>query len=341
MSQPRVLDHLMLEDGELFHDSKGRSCPVPTPLAPLADTHGHLGSLKLHDPALALARAALAGVRLLVVPIDPVDEFPRKWKDARELEDFLDTHIQIAGDCLAEASDRGFACPVFDGWDVPDLLNNVRIVAGTHPYGAAGYDDAAEALTRELLASGRAVGVGEIGLDFGPYNEVAPEVQVDAFRRQLRLANEFDLPAELHIRDAAGDAGCTAHRMAADILREEGVPAAGCDLHCFTSNKHVMEDYKQLGCHIAYGGAATFSRSEEIRQAIAYTPERFVITETDCPYMAPVPLRGEECEPAMVAFTAALVARVRAEAGVAPEAQTYKALWRNACELFGLPAGEP
>lgn len=102
-----------------------------------------------------------------------------------------------------------------------------------------------------------------------------------------------------------------------------------------------MEDYKQLGCHIAYGGAATFSRSGEIRQAIAYTPERYVITETDCPYMAPVPLRGEECEPAMVAFTAALVAQVRSEAGVGRPESTYRALWRNACELFGLPTGEP
>ena len=57
MSGLKVLDDLTLADGELFHDSRGRACPVPEPLAPLADTHGHLGSLKLHDPALALARA--------------------------------------------------------------------------------------------------------------------------------------------------------------------------------------------------------------------------------------------------------------------------------------------
>ncbi len=341
MSQPCVFDRLMLADGELFHDSKGRACPAPRALAPLADTHGHLGSLKLHDPALALARAALAGVRLLVVPIDPVGEFPRKWGSVSELEDFLATHIRIARDCLNEAAELGFVVPEFEGWDVPSLLGNVHIVAGTHPYGAAGYDDAAEALTRELLASPYAVGVGEIGLDFGPYNEVDPRVQGEAFRRQLRLAHELGLPVELHIRDAAGDAGCTAHREAVRVLKEEGVPEAGCDLHCFTSNKHVMEDFKQLGCHIAYGGAATFSRSAEIRDALALTPGRYLITETDCPYMAPVPLRGEECEPAMVAFTAALAAQVRAEAGVASAEQTYRAMWENACALFGLPSGAP
>ncbi|WP_322354092.1 TatD family hydrolase [Paratractidigestivibacter sp.] len=341
MSGLKVLDHLTLADGELFHDSKGRPCPVPVPLAPLADTHGHLGSLKLHDPALALARAALVGVRMLVVPIDPAGEFPRKWGSATELLDFLDTHVEIAHMCLDEAAEQGFVSPAFEGWGVPDLLDNVHIVVGSHPYGAADYDEAAEALTRELLASPRAVGVGEIGLDFGPYNEVDAAVQIDAFRRQLRLAHELNLPVELHIRDAAGDSGCTAHRLAADILREEGVPAAGCDLHCFTSSVHVMEDFKQLGCHIAYGGAATFSRSDDIRKALVLTPERYIITETDCPFMAPVPLRGEECEPAMVAFVAELVARVRAEAGVETPENTYRSLWRNACALFGMPPGEP
>ncbi|WP_322151290.1 TatD family hydrolase [Paratractidigestivibacter sp.] len=341
MSGLKVLDHLTLADGELFHDSKGRPCPVPVPLAPLADTHGHLGSLKLHDPALALARAALVGVRMLVVPIDPAGEFPRKWGSATELLDFLDTHVEIAHMCLDEAAEQGFVSPAFEGWGVPDLLDNVHIVVGSHPYGAADYDEAAEALTRELLASPRAVGVGEIGLDFGPYNEMDAAVQIDAFRRQLRLAHELNLPVELHIRDAAGDSGCTAHRLAADILREEGVPAAGCDLHCFTSSVHVMEDFKQLGCHIAYGGAATFSRSDDIRKALVLTPERYIITETDCPFMAPVPLRGEECEPAMVAFVAELVARVRAEAGVETPENTYRSLWRNACALFGMPPGEP
>ena len=61
-----------------------------------------------------------------------------------------------------------------------------------------------------------------------------------------------------------------------------------------------------------------------------------MITETDSPYMAPVPLRGEECEPAMVVFVADMLAREREAAGVAPAAQTYASLWRNACKLFGL-----
>ena len=336
MSELKVLDHLMLEDGELFHNSKGRACPAPRLLAPVADTHGHLGSLHGHDPALALARAALAGVRLLVVPVDPVDEFPRKWSDATEFLAFLDTHVAIARDCLAEAAESGWVPPAFEDWGVPDLLDNVRIVAGAHPYGATRFDADAEARMRELLASPRCVGVGEIGLDFGPYNEVSVEAQEACFRHQLRMAHELGMPVELHIRDGADDMVGEAHALAARVLSEEGVPAAGCDLHCFTSDERIMEDFVRLGCHIAFGGAATFARSEDIRQAARVCPERLLITETDCPYMAPVPLRGEECEPAMTVFTADLVAREREAAGVAPAAQTYAALWRNACELFGL-----
>ena len=75
-----ALDDLMLVDGALFHGRKGEACDWPRPLAPLADTHGHLTSFRAHDPAMALVRAALAGVRLLVVPVDPVGDIPRKWE---------------------------------------------------------------------------------------------------------------------------------------------------------------------------------------------------------------------------------------------------------------------
>ena len=92
-------------------------------------------------------------------------------------------------------------------------------------------------------------------------------------------------------------------------------------------------------CHVAFGGAATFKRSDDIRAAAAACPEGRILSETDCPFMAPVPLRGLECEPAMVGFSAALVASVREEAGVATGEKTYEALWRNANDLFGLAAG--
>lgn len=334
MSEQISLDHLMLADRELFHDQKGAPCDWPRPLAPLADTHGHLTSFRAHDPAMALVRAALAGVRLLVIPVDPVSDVPRKWPSVAAFLGWLEGQIDLARVCLAEARGMSLTPPEFEGWDVPDLLDNIRIVAGVHPYGSAQVDDAAVERLRELLASPRAVGVGEFGLDYGPYNKVPAEPQEAALRLQLRLAHELDLPVQLHIRDAAGDVRVNAHRLAARILREEGVPARGCDLHCFTSDIRVMEDFTRLGCHVAFGGAVTFSRSDEIREAATYCPERYLLTETDSPYMAPVPLRGQECEPAMVAFTAACVADVREAGGRGGRQSTYEALWNNACKLF-------
>ncbi len=117
-----IADALTLEDGELFHTKKGKARPCPPPLAPLADTHGHLTVLRSHDPALAVARAAIAGVRLLVVPIDPVgdcgldptDDMPSRTP--AELIAFLDEAHRIAGELLGEFAEAGLVPPEFPGW---------------------------------------------------------------------------------------------------------------------------------------------------------------------------------------------------------------------------------
>ena len=334
MSQIAALDDLTLADGELFHDHKGAACPMPAPLAPLADTHGHLTSFREHDPAAALVRAALAGVRLLVVPVDPIDDIPRRWASVPEFLSWLDEQVETARACLADCAEKGFVPPAFEGYDAPDLLDNVRIVAGAHPYGAGVFDDDVMARLRELLASPRCVGVGEFGLDYGPSSKVPYPVQEEVFRTHLRLAKELGLPVQLHIRDAANDVRCGAHRDAARILGEEGVPEAGCELHCFTSGIRVLESFTRMDCRIAFGGAVTFTRSDDIREAATFCAERYLLTETDSPYMAPVPLRGAECEPAMVGFTAACVADVREQGGRGTRQETYDAFWNNARALY-------
>ncbi len=321
--------------GCLFADKRGREKPMPTPLAPLADSHGHLTSRGVEDPAAVLARAALVGVRLMVCPVDTVKEIPGKWGSVGEFLDWFEVQKAQAAGLLDVAAEHGLVPPAFDGYDAPGLLDSVYLFAGAHPYGAAGFDDAAEAVTRELLASPSCLGVGEIGLDYGPYNEVDPAVQEVAFRRQLRLAHELGLPVELHIRDANDDPAAQAHADAVRILEEEGVPAAGCDLHCFTSGPEVMVPFVELGCHIAFGGAATFKRSDDIRAAAVECPAEKLLLETDFPYMAPEPLRGRPCEPAMCGFTAALLAQAHEEAGMAAAA-TYEALWTNTRAFFGV-----
>ncbi|MBP3893470.1 MAG: TatD family hydrolase [Atopobiaceae bacterium] len=322
---------LTREDGSLFHDAKGRPVELPKATGPIADTHGHLTHFHAYNPAGALARAAMAGVRLLGVPIDPTDDGRDPAWLAGALEDWVDNAAACIDELLAWGVSPTLSRP-------HELLENVRVWAGVHPYGAADFNASAEAhrALDELLSSPRAVGVGEIGLDYGPYNQTDPREQKKAFEEQLRLAHELNLPVELHIRDAEGDETAAAHVDAARILERVGVPPAGCDLHCYTSNVQVMQPYVEMGCFVAFGGAATFPRSEDIRDAAAACPQNLVLSETDSPYMTPVPLRGLECEPAMVVFNAELVATVREEAGVSHRDDTYAALWGNALRLFGI-----
>ncbi|MBQ9005257.1 MAG: TatD family hydrolase [Atopobiaceae bacterium] len=339
-----ALATLLEDDGFLFHDKKGRPVELPQAEAPLADTHGHLTHFRKHDPAVAVARAALAGVHMLVVPLDPTGDA----HDAPATLAWLDRVVAQAAELLDAAQKRGIMPPDVTGFEfVPALVDNVRIVAGTHPYGAeaflgrgktdrsdAAFGEASHQALEVLLDSPRCVGVGEIGLDFGPYSELGQEVQLDAFEEQLRMAHARNLPVELHLRDEEDGVHTTGHDLALQTLRAIGVPAAGCDLHCYTSGPDIMMPFVDLGCHVAFGGAATFARSEDIRDAAAACPERLLLSETDSPYMAPVPLRGKECEPAMVAFSAACVADVREETGVSTRAETYRALWNNANELL-------
>lgn len=329
------MPEVLLADGALFHAKKGKPVELPVPLAPLADTHGHLTSFRKHDPAVAVARAALAGVRLLAVPVDPDDDVT----DVAAFERWLAHVVEDAAQLLQNSAREGIVPPALNGWkNVPALTQNVWFLAGVHPYGAQRLldDKAIAERLRALLACERCVGVGEFGIDYGPWNDVDPTAQMQAMRMQLRLAHELHMPVELHIRDANDDEQAIAHQDALRILREEGVPQAGCDLHCFTCNPAVMEPFVELGCYVAFGGAVTFARSNDIRDAAAACPSHLILSETDSPYMAPVPLRGSECEPAMVAFSAACVAGVREEVGVATAEQTYAALWRNACAFLGL-----
>lgn len=327
------MSEISIVGNSLFCTKKGKPVDLPEALAPLADTHGHLTSFRKMAPAHAVARAALAGVRLLVVPVDPADDV----QDASAFLRWFDNVLLEASEVLSQVESGGLVPPVHEGFSqLPPLVSNTYFVAGVHPYGARKFleDAAVRARLDELLEDPRCKGVGEFGLDYGPWNDLPADVQEEAFRIQLRIAHERGLPVELHLRD--GDNDTRAHDDALRVLREEGVPAAGCDLHCFTSGPEVMTPFVELGCHIAFGGAVTFSRSDDIRSAAASCPQELLLCETDSPYMAPVPLRGQECEPAMVAFSAARVSQVRQEAVGEARRSTYEALWNNANSFFGL-----
>lgn len=303
---------------------KQRSYSLPAPLAPMVDTHAHLTCFWERDPACALVRAARAGLWGLVTLWDPIadgfDSFAayRAW--------------------LADQIERARSMAVEDGLPL-DLFDRVRFLAGVHPYGAPDTTDEVLDRLRAALSDPRCVGVGEIGLDYhfdaDEHIEAAPhDVQLSCMERQLALARELDVPVELHVRNDGGDGTREAHRDAHSLLRSSGVPRAGCVLHCFTEDRSTMERFVDLGCSIAFGGAATFKRNDGVREAFAACPLDRLLFETDCPYMAPEPLRGVECEPAMVAFTVDALCRDRAQRTGEDPASIARAAFDNAKGLF-------
>ncbi len=354
------LCNFLPDDLMLFHSKRGKAVPLPPSDVPVADTHGHLHCLHELTSSAALARAALAGVGMLVDPIDPVEDIPFGIYSAPTVDAWRARTIDEAHALLEYAKQKGLALPCFShahirGYEQPahnHLLDSFRIIAGVHPYGAAQFDASARERLMQLLDLSYCVGIGEIGLDFGPYNKVDPNDQIHALEFQLRLAHERNLPVELHIRDAQDDSSAAAHVQAVQLLSSIGVPPRGCVLHCFTSTPQVMKPFVEMGCTIAFGGVSTFASAPYVRQAIQACPLNQMVTETDAPYMAPVPMRGHACEIAHVVFTAASLVATKCAAPFdskgatcvqtnAPytlssisHSEVYGALWNNAYELF-------
>ena len=265
----------------LFRTSKGKVRSVP-PLPEgtrVADAHCHLGMLE--RPGLAIARAAHHGFGLLVCILDPGAEPADDDTPADVCLQRLDAWLDDA---------RGLLAAWGEG-DTP--LPHVRFAVGVHPHNAKHFERV-EGATRALLKDPRVSCVGEIGLDY--HYDLSPrDVQRDVFARQLHIAEQAGLPVELHLREA--------HADALDILRAEGVPAAGCIVHCFNLDAAALEPFLELGCFVSFGGPLTFRKSHDTRQACLLVPPQRLLTETDAPFMAPEPLRGTVCDPAQTLFT--------------------------------------
>ncbi|MDO4437257.1 MAG: TatD family hydrolase [Coriobacteriaceae bacterium] len=316
-----VLDDLA--DWEpLTFAKKKKVLELPRPQALLFDTHAHLRSFWGEDknPVDVLVRAYQAGVRGLVTLYDPIADKSEETPDAAAFSAWLQG---VAGAAAA----RGAIIPV-------------RYLVGVHPYGAPDYTDAIHAQVEDALADPLCAGVGEIGLDYhfdaDDNIEAAPhDLQMHAMARQLELAVRHNVPVELHLRNDNGDDAREAHADAARVLEQVGVPAAGCVLHCFGEDHATMERFVRLGCHIAFGGAATFKRNDDVREAFAACPLDRLLLETDCPYMAPEPIRGLECEPAMIAQTADVLIYDRADRTGELPRDIAQAIWRSSIALFG------
>ena len=192
--------------------------------------------------------------------------------------------------------------------------------AGIHPQEAHQADEAALARLRELAADPLCVAVGEIGLDYYHFDNPEIAVQQAAFRAQMRIAAEAGKPITLHCRTSElATPQAKARFGAADaaedlltMLEQEWAPTglAGI-LHCFSGTVAQARRALAIGFYLSFAGNLTYPRSVGIREAAAMAPAERILVETDAPFLAPVPLRGQQNQPANVAHTAAFLAELR------------------------------
>jgi len=208
-----------------------------------------------------------------------------------------------------------------------EIANNhddVYAAVGVHPHDAKDCDPARIARLRELAHSPKVVAIGESGLDFHYMHSPQP-AQEASLRSHLELAADFDKPIVIHCRDAET-------RLLA-IIREVGISKRGGVIHCFTGDAAAAREFLAHGFHISFSGILTFKNAAAIREAARMVPDDRVMVETDAPYLAPEPYRGQRNEPAYVTRTLEAMARVRGIDAVALATMTSD----NAARLFALP----
>jgi TatD DNase family protein len=182
---------------------------------------------------------------------------------------------------------------------------------------------------RELLKDGKVVAIGECGLDYYRCDVEYVENQKKAFIEQIELANEFNKPLMLHIRNNPKDKSLNAYFDALDILKKYSKVKG--DVHFFAGGLEEAKAYTDFGFTLSFTGVITFTKDYD--EVIKNTPLEMIMSETDAPYITPVPYRGKRNEPVYVREVVKRIAEIKS----LPEIEVAEALVANAKRVFNLP----
>ena len=237
----------------------------------------------------------------------------------------IDSHCHLAdeayagdlGDVIRRAVDAGVerALVILAAGDVKEAAQAMRVSelwpgccfgVGVHPHAAHEFANeparAADVVRAQLAATPAARAIGEIGLDYH-YDFSPRDVQQRVFRAQVELARETGQPVIIHTREADDDTIA--------LLRDAGGGAVTGVMHCFTGGPALRDAALDLGFHISLAGIITFPKAQELRDTAKGVPPERLLTETDSPFLAPVPYRGKRNEPAHVARVVEALAQVK------------------------------
>jgi TatD DNase family protein len=245
-------------------------------------------------------------------------------------------HADFCGDLpqvLTRAKESGVGEMICVGYDLESsaeaihLARDIPVIhasVGIHPHDASGFTPEAEVRIRAMAADREhVVAIGETGLDY--YRNISPkEAQHDAFRRQINVANELNLPLIVHSRDAQDDVLA--------MLEQEGLPPRGVVMHCLPADRQFALKAIEMGCFVGIAGPVTFKNAGALRDIVAQLPTDRLLLETDCPYLTPHPHRGRRNEPSYLPLVASAVAELH---GVSYE-ELASITTSNARRLFGI-----
>ena len=217
---------------------------------------------------------------------------------------YIDVHCHLTGDefdavgglneVLVRARENGVVRVICSGFDltsskearsIAERHEDVYFCAGFHPSELKKYNEGDLEEIRALCLHEKCVAVGEIGLDYHFDDNPPKEVQRDLFYRQMVLADALGLPIVLHSRDAAQET--------LEFLREhKHLLKKGGLMHCYSYSAEMTADFMALGLSFSFGGPSTFKNGKKAQECIQRIPAPLLLSETDCPYLTPVPYRG-------------------------------------------------
>lgn len=258
----------------------------------------------------------------------------------RKIEMLFDTHVHLNAEQFEEdltevitrAQEAGVANMIVVGFDRPTITKAMELVetydflyaaVGWHPVDAIDMTDADLEWIESLAAHPKVVAIGEMGLDY--YWDKSPkEIQMEVFRKQIRLARRVKLPIIIHNREATADI--------ITILREEEASLVGGIMHCFSGSVETAKECLEMNFYISLGGPVTFKNAKKPKEVAAEVPLDRLLIETDCPYLAPHPFRGKRNEPAYVKLVAEQIASIKQ---VSVE-EVARITTENAKKIFGI-----
>ncbi len=251
------------------------------------------------------------------------------WTDTHA-HPFADAFSKDRNEIIKRAQDAGVSRMIIVGFDhetnrqalqLAEAYDFMWATLGVHPCECDDLTEEEFSWIRQTAAHPKVVALGEMGLDYH-HMDYPVEVQKECLRRQVRLANELNLPCIVHSRDAAEDTLA--------LLQEE--KAGKVVFHCYSYDLEFAKRVWAEGYYTSFSGVVTYPQATNVQKAAKYAPDHLFLVETDCPYLAPQSIRGKRNEMAYVKEVAEKVAELRS---ISAE-EVAQLSTGNAVKLFGL-----